>query len=89
MKEFVFQSDILVDAVRYRYAILRFTARNGKIDYAGMVAIVEEDETFEIISSIITETLEESVFFLKECGVNQFADMLLFRLNQDLNRFLN
>lgn len=87
MEKFLFQQDVVVRNVKYRYAILRFR-ENGKFLYAGIIARINKGDTFELISSMKTDLFEDAVFFLKESAVNQFANMTLLTLNQELNELL-
>ncbi|KGP59366.1 hypothetical protein NP92_14520 [Anoxybacillus gonensis] len=89
MKEFIFQHDANLDGIRLRYAVIKFTTDEViKPQYAACVAIVDDEEYFEILDSILTESLEAAVSFIKKEAIYRFGNedlIVLFERLSEIN----
>lgn len=86
MKEFIFQHDANLGGIRLRYAVVEFTYRDiERIDYAAVIAEVDQEEYFELLEAKVTPTLGAAIDYLREVALIQYGNEDLLLLLQKLD----
>lgn len=87
VKDFIFQHDANLGGHCLRYAVLQFTYKDiDRIDYAAIIAEVDQDDYFELVEVKITPTLENAISYLREVALIQFGNEDLLLLLHELEK---